>query len=145
MLAKHPVHIMLVHFPSALLPVDLIFQVMAHVRGDHTLAVAAYYCLMGGVIGGWIAVLSGMTDLFLYLTKEGDKAIKTGLTHAWIQTGVVTGFTAILAFEYKTFSNVLHLPLGLAIAKGILLLVMFAGNYLGGELLFNHVIKQIKK
>ena len=139
----HPLHLMLVHFPSALLPVDLIFSVFAAYSHNDDLAKASYYCLMAGTIGGWFAVITGIADLFKYLLKQNE-AIKPGLVHAGIQVMTIVGFTVLLGLEYKNQSYILSPPLWLWISKTFLLAAIFAGNFLGAELLMNYTIKQVK-
>lgn len=50
----HPVHMMLIHFPAALLPMDLFCSIVGYFRGDHSFATAAYYAMAGGVALGAI-------------------------------------------------------------------------------------------
>src|SRR5687768_2328318 len=140
----HPVHMLMVHFPSALLPMDLVFGVIAIFYLNDDLARAAYYCLVAGTIGGWVAVITGMVDLFSYILKK-EEAIRPGFMHAGIQTAVIIGFTVLLSIEYKNQLYVLKPPVWMWICKSVLLLVMLAGNYLGGELLMKYVINEWRK
>lgn len=134
---------MLVHFPAALLPVEFIFNVIANFTSRPELATVSYYCLMAGVIGGWIAVLSGLTDLFLYVLRSGESS-NTGWKHGTIQFIAITGFTGILVAEYKSPAIILELPLWLVAGKISLLMMLHIGNYLGGNLVFNTVAKQFR-
>jgi len=88
-LKRHPIHLMLVHFPAALLPADLFFMAASVYLENESLAQAAYYCLLAGVLGGWIAFLTGFYDLFTYLLQTQSQGIKKGFIHAGIQTTVI--------------------------------------------------------
>jgi hypothetical protein len=61
-----------------------------------------------------------------------------------LQSFVVTGFTILLAVEFKDPALVVSQPLWLWIAKALLLIIMMAGNYFGGEVLFNTVSKEFR-
>ena len=140
----HPVHMMVIHFPAALLPMDFVFLVAAKYFENVRLAEVAYYCLMSGVITGWIAMVLGFYDLFKYLPHAGGSALKQGFAHGSVQSIGIIGFTILLSLEYKDQSYIYNTPVWLWITKGILIGVMLAGNYLGGELVFNYVSKQIR-
>ena len=135
---------MVIHFPAALLPLDFILLCAAIYFNNDKLAEAAYYCLMCGVIGGWMAVLTGVYDFFIHLMIPGSKAIKPGLIHSSIQTIMIIGFTIVLGIEYKNPALVYEQPIGLWIAKIVLLIMLLAGNYFGGDLVLRYVSKQFR-
>src|SRR5262245_1300562 len=126
----HPVHTMIVHFPAALFPVDFIFSMVAIFSTYDELAVAAYYCLLAGTIGGWLAMLTGVVDLFKYVVKPGSIALP-GIIHSSVQTIVVIGYTMMLAIEYHHMNFVIAPPVWLWATKFVLLAIMFVGNYFG--------------
>lgn len=111
---------------------------------DTRLAFAAYYCLMAGVIGGWLAILAGLYDLFKYLMKPRSDGLRKGFVHAGLQATVMLGFTVLLSLEYNHPSFITTPPVWLWAGKGIMIVVMLIGNYLGGELLFKYVVKQFE-
>jgi uncharacterized membrane protein len=134
---------MLVHFPAALLPADLFFMVASVYLKNESLAQAAYYCLLAGVLCGAIAILTGLYDLFIYLLKTQSQGIRKGFIHGGIQTTVILGFTVIAGIEYNNAGLVINPPAWIFLIKGTLVLMMFVGNYMGAEVLFRHVIKRI--
>jgi uncharacterized membrane protein len=140
----HPVHMMFVHFPAALLPMDLIFSLAAMYFGQDKLGEAAYYCLMAGVIGGWITVVTGLFDLFRYLIIPENTSAGKGIVHGIIQTLMIAGSTGVLALEYHNPSYIYHMPAALWIGKIILLITLLFGNYLGGDLVLRVVSKQFR-
>jgi uncharacterized membrane protein len=139
----HPVHMMIVHFPAALLPVAFLFSVIANFIVNPALTQAAYYCLLAGVIGGWVAMVTGMIDLFLYVLRSGT-SIKSGLWHGGIQTTVIIGFTILLALEYNQSVITVSHSVWILVVKAILVVVMLAGNYIGAEVLFYTTAKQFR-
>jgi|SRR4051812_40082823 uncharacterized membrane protein len=138
----HPLHMIVIHFPSALLVMDTVFAGAGAYSQNEKIAYAAYYCLIAGVIGGWTAIFTGMYDLFKYLMRPEHSGMRMGLMHAGVQSFVVLGFTIILSLEYNHSAYILHAPTGLWIGKGLLLAGMGVGNYLGGELLLKHIVKE---
>lgn len=140
----HPVHMMVVHFPAALLPMDLVFSFAALFFRQETLADAAYYCLMAGVIGGWIAVLAGMLDLFRYLIIPENSNVRKGVVHGVVQTVVIAGFTALLAIEYHNPAYIYSAPTALWAGKIALIIILLVGNYLGGDLVLRVVSRQFR-
>jgi uncharacterized membrane protein len=138
----HPVHLLLVHFPAALLPMDLIFSLIHYLNPKAGLASASYYCLVAGVIGGWVALTTGVIDMFRYVLKSAE--VKRALIHGGIQFCVVFGFTVLLSVEYKQYGLVTNQPIWLLTAKAVLCMLMFIGNYFGAEVLFNAVANQFK-
>lgn len=137
----HPFHMMVVHFPSALLIMDVVFGGIAEYSPNEKLYYAAYYCLVGGVIGGWAAIVSGLYDLFRYQLTQGEE-VKTAMLHGGIQATVIFGYTFTLSAEYNHPLYIENAPLWLWITKGVLIVFMLAGNYFGGELLLRYVSKK---
>jgi uncharacterized membrane protein len=138
----HPVHLLLVHFPAALLPMDLIFSLIHSQDPKTGLASASYYCLMAGVIGGWIALITGGIDLFRYVLKSQE--VKRALIHGCTQVCVVFSFTILLSLEFKQPLLIADQPVWLLTTKAVLCMLMFIGNYFGAEVLFNAVATQFR-
>jgi uncharacterized membrane protein len=134
---------MLVHFPAALLPVDFIFQIASHYFEIEQLSEAGHYCLMAGVAGGWLAVLTGLYDLFTLVLKPGEPAPKAARYHAGLQVFMLLGFTVILSLSYHHREYIHQPPVWMWISKGFLIIILSAGNYFGGELVLRHVAKEM--
>jgi uncharacterized membrane protein len=90
-LAGHPLHPMLIVAPAALIPFGFVMDAMHRATGKQSYADAAYYSLMGGLIGGLAAGAAGAMD---YLTIEERTEVKrTANVHAMLNVGAlaVTG------------------------------------------------------
>src|SRR5436190_21678870 len=86
----HPIHVMLVHFPAALLPLAAALDVLrlfAHV----TFSVDTAVILWAGVAMGWMAALFGLWDLARL--KTASKEMSVALAHSGINATAVAGFT----------------------------------------------------
>lgn len=143
-LRKHPIHLMAVHFPTALLLMDVIFGGVSLYLKNDALAQTAYYCLVAGIISGGLTMLTGMLDYFWYILKPRSEGAKRGLVHGAIQSCVILGFTFVTAYEYHHPVAISNPPVWVWFVKGLLILILLAGNYLGAELLFRYVIKQLQ-
>jgi uncharacterized membrane protein len=63
-LAGHPLHPQLVEFPLGLLPFSFVMDTMHTFTGRKEYADAAYYSMVGGVVGGLAAGAAGIADYF---------------------------------------------------------------------------------
>jgi len=134
----HPLHLMLVHFPSALLPADLVLSAIAWGRQDIVFATAGFFCLIGGVVAGWAAVITGFADMLTI--RQNKVAMNAALWHGMINGGCLTGFT-LLAFRAWNAYPLTTLPtIKMLVVKGVIVFLLFAGNFLGGKLILKHHI-----
>ena len=134
---------MMVHFPSALLPVDFVFNLITAYSGFKALNDAAYYCLAAGVLGGWVAMGAGLIDLIRFI-KPGSPAIRKVIIHFCIQATVIICFSIVLALEYK-HPGMRETPSSLMlVCKGGFLVAMLFGNFIGGEIVLKYVAKEFQ-
>lgn len=77
--AGHPIHQQLIVFPLGLLTTAVIFDVLRLATGDDRYAVASYFVIAAGVIGGLVAAVFGLID---YLAIPlGTRARRIGMLH----------------------------------------------------------------
>jgi uncharacterized membrane protein len=129
----HPLHMVLIHFPSALFPMDLACSIIAWCGGPSSLLHAAFYATLGGVALGWLAIITGAIDL-VPVVKHHTGSINKALIHGGINTSVVIVFSVIALMANKKYPDLSNDSLALLITKTITVLAMFIGNYLGGSL-----------
>ncbi len=135
----HPVHVMLIHFPTALLPMDFILSFLSYYKNEATYQSAAFYALIGGVATGYITMATGLIDL-LSVARENKMALGTGLIHGFINGLIILIYTV---FAYKAWQSYPHLnkpDVVLLLIKGFLVLTLLVGNYIGGQLIYKHRI-----
>lgn len=135
----HPLHIMLIHFPSALLPMDLFCYAVYFYTGQTSFASASFYALAGGVILGWAAVLFGALDL-IKIPADKLQALKKALWHAGINISVIIIYTVLAWIGYKNYPAMSKATVPLLAIKTVLIGVMMIGNYLGGSLILKDKI-----
>jgi uncharacterized membrane protein len=132
----HPPHLMLVHFPAALLPMDLVCAALGWYTHSPSFTAASYYALAGGVGAGWLAVAFGFVDL-TRIPPEREAAHRTALVHGGINTLVLLGYSVLFFLQWR--QPVLTPATGpLLLGKAALLLALVAGNYLGAQLVLKY-------
>ena len=99
----HPIHLMMIHFPAALLPFDLICSFLAFYTGDETFKFASFYAMAGGVIIGCVAITFGALDL-LNVFKEKPDAVKIAVVHGSINTCVIMVYNYFGIFAIQELS-----------------------------------------
>lgn len=129
--AGHPVHPMLVAFPLGLLGTAEIFDIIYLISGNTGWAVAAYYMIGAGVVGGLAAALFGWID-WLGI-PAGTRARRIGLWHGAGNMVVVMLF--VLSWLLRG-GHPAEPPTGAIVAglSGVGLMLLTA--WLGGELVF---------
>jgi uncharacterized membrane protein len=94
-LAGHPLHPMLITAPAALIPFGFLMGAMYRSTGKESYSNAAYYSLMGGLIGGFAAGTAGAMD---YATIRPDTHVKRiANLHAALNIGALEGANALMA------------------------------------------------
>ena len=129
----HPSHAMFVHFPSALLPTALIFDVLSRIDADLTLTRAALYNITFGLAIAGLAAGTGLVD---YLPMIGGSRKKQlGTYHLIAQLSAMSLFALSLLVRVFDYDATRTPWSGLILAAGGVL-VIGIGNYFGGMLVY---------
>ncbi|SDF59546.1 DUF2231 domain-containing protein [Chitinophaga filiformis] len=133
----HPVHPLLIHFPTALLPMDLGLTILHYTTGNFTYYQAGAYCLWTGALLGLLAVIAGIIDMTA-IPRTNKKAITLALYHGFLN-GLLLLIFAIIAWKsWQAFPTPFLAGKVGVVVKGILVIALFAGNYMGGKLIYRH-------
>jgi uncharacterized membrane protein len=135
----HPVHIMIIHFPSALFPAELVLYALFFYTGGRSFADASYYAMIGAVISGWTAVILGVTDLTA-IPSTKPEAIKKALYHGGLNTSILIIYSVLAYLPYKKYPELPPATISLLVVKGFLITLLLIGNYWGGELILKHKV-----
>jgi uncharacterized membrane protein len=133
----HPLHVMMIHFPTALLPMDLILSYLFYRTGNESFGAAAFYCLIAGVAVG---LLAGITGLFDLIGIKDKTAMEAALVHGGINLVVILLFAVFAYRGWKQYPALLSPSMATMIVKLAGVIFMFVANYLGGRLIFKHHI-----
>ena len=134
---NHPLHVMLIHFPTALLPMDLVLSYLFFRSGNEGYGNAAYYCLVAAVALGLLSGITGFIDLVLIKNKT---AMSAAFVHGGINLTVILAFSVFAYKSWNLYPQLLKPTSTILIVKFVAVLFMLTGNYLGGKLIFKHHI-----
>ncbi|MFL5739951.1 MAG: DUF2231 domain-containing protein [Flavisolibacter sp.] len=135
----HPLHTMIIHFPTALLPMDFFLCLIGNYTHQSSFFIAGYYCLIAGTFFGLLALLTGLLDL-VAIPSNNKEASYSAWVHGLINGSMMLIFGIIAYKSWKTYPVMLQPSSFLLWTKGILVAVLFFGNYLGGRLIYKHHI-----
>ncbi|MEO6735929.1 MAG: DUF2231 domain-containing protein [Ginsengibacter sp.] len=130
---------MLIHFPSALLPMDFVCYGLFYYNHQASFGYASFYALAGAVIAGWAAALFGILDILKIPTHKTD-AMQKALIHGGINVSVIIVYTVLAYSAFKKYPTLPDASLSLLIAKAFLVSFMIIGNYIGGSLILKYKI-----
>lgn len=133
---SHPLHPMLVAFPIGLLVTSFVFDLLGILRDSPSLWMTGWYCILAGLVGGVIAAIPGLIDLFSVVPKDSS-ARSRGYKHGILNGLVIIGFVAEAAYRGRPDVR----PDGTALilsAVGVLLLGI--SGWLGGTLVYRNQI-----
>lgn len=132
---KHPLHVMLIHFPTALLPMDLVLSYLFYSTGNESYGTAAFYCLIAAVGLGLLAGITGLIDLVLIKDKE---AMGAALVHGGINLTAILVFCVFAYKSWNLYPQIVVPTITVLIVKLGTIIFMLIGNFLGGKLIFKH-------
>jgi uncharacterized membrane protein len=133
----HPTHAMFVHFPTALLPAALIFDVLSRVQSSDHATQTATILLGLGLAGSTPAVFTGLIDWLGMVPGSTKRGVAT--RHMLYQLGAQVLAAAAFTVHLRRLGAT-------APTSGLVLLstsvvVMFAGNWLGGVLVYRMAMR----
>lgn len=134
----HPLHMMLVHFPSALYPFSLLMEFIGRYYQDPIYCNTALATLFGGILGAVLAMFSGIIELMKI--KPDSKAWNIAIWHAGLNVIWMMIFGILLAIRVREYPNVDIAKTWYLFALSGTTIGMFVSNYLGGELVVNYGI-----
>lgn len=125
----HAIHPILIVFPLGLLATSVVFDVVYLIWGNPVMATVAYWMIVAGIIGGFLAALPGWIDWLAI--PSGTRAKSIGLMHGLGNTLVLLLFIGSwwLRRDAPERPEMLASVLGL-VGVGLALVT----GWLGGEL-----------
>lgn len=134
----HPMHPILIVFPSALLPVALIFDLVHLWRGELLWWTMAFWTLLAGVLGTLAAAVPGLLDYTSIPHHHPGK--KTATRHMLLGLSLtIVAIVSLLTRDWGRSTDAFTplIPTGLLLIANLLLIVQ---GYLGGTLVYEHAI-----
>lgn len=134
----HPIHAMLVHFPSALFPTGLTLDLLALILKQNLFPAGGFFCLAGGVIGGSAAALFGAIDYFRLPSTHpawGKASLHALCNVVWLML-----FGVLFILRIKQYPDFQPAGTGQMIFSTVGVAGLLFSNFLGGELVFRHKV-----
>ncbi len=124
---------MFIVFPIGLLVFSLVADIVYRVGGSYNWAMAAWYTMGVGVLGGLAAAIPGLVDL---LSLGPSRARTIGIWHMSLNLAVV----ALFAINFFIRPSVGHGAVGPFIMSIIGIATVVVSGWLGGTLVYVHGI-----
>ena len=133
----HPTHAMFIHFPTALYPTALVFGLISRVRHSAHAADAATLLIGLGLLATVPAALTGLLDWLGMVAGSTKRGVAT--KHMLYQG---TAFAlAVVAFVLFLVERDGPAPFLGLLVLGAAVVVMVAGNWLGGVLVYRMAMR----
>jgi uncharacterized membrane protein len=133
----HPVHIMLVHFPSALYPMSVVCSSLFYYNANAVFGQVSFFTLAAGAGMGWLAMLFGLWESF-FVPSAKTKIVTTIFWHATLNGIVTILFTILAVKDWNLYPEIRKDSTLLLIVKWIGIIALLAGNYFGGKLVLKY-------
>jgi uncharacterized membrane protein len=131
-----PLHPMLVHFPVALYPTSLVFDVLSHLSEDGNPFVrGAFALIVIALVVSALAVAAGFADFLLI--ENGTRTWRIAVLHMSVQLVTAGLFLANAVLRGRDL-DVTATPVGPIILSLVGVLTLTLGAALGGELVYRH-------
>jgi uncharacterized membrane protein len=133
-----PTHPAVVHFPLALYPATLLFDILAFTRSDGSVYTHGAFIL---IVAASIAAVGAAITGFAQLPDipPGSPAWKTAILHMSVQMTAAVIFLVSLLLRLRHVDDA-HPPVGAFICVIIGLVTLFYGGWLGGHMVFSQGI-----
>ena len=129
----HPSHPMFVHFPTALFPTSLLFDLLSRGISEPELVKAAYYNIAVGLGVSLLAILTGFVDYLGML--RGSKKRQVTTWHMLANLPLVLLFAVSLGLRSLEL-DATRTPVYILALSLVGLPFLVVGNYFGGELVY---------
>jgi uncharacterized membrane protein len=131
----HPVHPVLVHFPTALLPSAFVFDVLSYVGiVSQVLFQLSFYAIAVGLLAALLAVPFGLADW--WDIRKDKPAWSLGVFHMSINMIVSVLWALNLGLRFQLLGVVESSPGYLLALSAAGTLALFFSGYLGGRMVF---------
>ena len=129
----HPSHPMFVHFPTALFPTSLLFDILSWGLSEPELVKAAFYNIAVGLAVAVLAVITGFVDYFSMVS--GSRKHRVTTWHMLANLPLLVIFAISLGLRTLDL-DAERTPFYILLLSIIGLPFLMVGNHFGGELVY---------
>ena len=125
-------HLLVIHFPIALLSIAVLFDFLFYFTKKEDLVGASWWTMFFGVISCFVAVVTGFVSDSLY--EHLFSTFPLWENHGMVQ--IVSFLLFILLFYMKIYQSkiIKHYPVMYLVISGVFVLILFYGAHLGAVL-----------
>ena len=125
-------HLLVIHFPIALLSIAVLFDFLFYFTKKVDLVGASWWTMFFGVISCFVAVITGFVSDSLY--EHLFDTWPLWENHGMVQ--ILSFLLFVLLFYIKVYhpNTIKHYPITYLIISGLFVLVLFYGAHLGAVL-----------
>jgi uncharacterized membrane protein len=132
----HPLHAVLSDFPLALLGTSLLWDSVAYARGEPAWWAISFWNVVLGLVIAAAAACAGAVDYAAI--PQGDPALATANRHMLLMLCAVTPYILSLVLRGGAAAPHGASLVGVFVLEGVGLLLLSAGGWYGGHLVFHH-------
>ena len=129
----HPSHPMFVHFPTALFPTSILFDILSWVITEPELVKAAFYNIAVGLAAALLAVITGFVDYLGMAPRSRKHRVTTW--HMLVNMPMLLLFALSLGLRTLEL-DATRTPVYALVLSLVGLPLLMVGNYFGGELVY---------
>jgi len=129
----HPIHMMLLHFPAALFPIECLIYALLIYTHNTDFAFVSFCILLGGVSLGWLAAIFGALDI-ASISSDREDIIKKAILHGGINGVILIAYTVMAYLQYLLYPSLPEGSIYLLGLKSFLVVMLMIGNFIGGNL-----------
>lgn len=131
----HPLHSAVVHVPIGLWLAAAVFDTLAFFElGPPALPRLSFYCVIGGMLGAFVAVPSGAADWSPI--KKDKPAWKLGLAHLMLNLVALFIWAANFGLRLPALASAEPITRAILATSLAGALLLFVSGYLGGRMVF---------
>ena len=125
-------HLLVIHFPIALLSIAVLFDFLFYFTKKEDLVGASWWTMFFGVISCFVAVITGFVSDSLY--EHLFSTFPLWENHGMVQ--IVSFLLFVLLFYMKIYHSkiIKHYPVMYLVISGVFVLILFYGAHLGAVL-----------
>ena len=124
---------MFVHFPTALFPTSLLFDLLSWALAEPELVRAAFYNIAVGLAGAILALITGFVDYFGMVT--GSRKHRVTTWHMLANVPLLLIFAVSLGLRSIEL-DATRTPIYILVLSLVAMPFLVVGNYLGGKLVY---------
>ena len=134
--AGDPTHPAVVHFPLALYPATVLFDILALTRDEGSLYThGAFILILAASAMAVVAMVTGFAELLDIKPESG--AWKLAIAHMSVQLTAATVLIVSLVLRFRHVDDA-HPPLAAFVLAVVGTIILFVGGWLGGRMVFRH-------